>query len=260
MKRRARKTDLLANKKAVREILRKFAGKVFPDGISDKRLRNFLFAIQHVERRTATSTNRGRASHWDRTFLVNSANVLREILNKETEGRLTLLRFIAKYVSLLAYPADVVEPLECGSINLEEAHLLARLTPNNLEVTGQAAYHRRQALLKTHLERQDSQNALRQRVADILEKTTVNTAVEMSQEVKRRVSESDEMLEFDASDSTHLLWEEIKNSVFMMKEIESEDLDDKLIDEILTRNGELQNSLQKVLRLKAKRVSASTAD
>lgn len=170
---------------------------------------------------------------------------------------MSLPRFVAKYLPLLSFPDDVSEPLERGDINLEEAHLLARLTPARLAVTGQAAYHQRQRLLKTHLERRDSQNALRERVVDLLGESPVRNVIEMSAEVKRRVAEADEMLDFDASDSTHLLWEEIKNSVFMMKEIEEDDLDDKLIEGILTRNGELQNSLQKAIRLKTKRIVKS---
>src|SRR5437588_6915006 len=129
-RRRRRESDTLASPEAVRTICQLLRERM-PDTIpsSEKQLTRFLFAVRHVERRPATDTKRGRPSHWPREKLMEAASQLRGILERETSGRVSVNSFIGQYLPILEFPADMVEALSSGQINLQEAAQLARLTP-----------------------------------------------------------------------------------------------------------------------------------
>src|SRR5215207_11206117 len=121
-RRRRREIDPLASPEAVRAVchrLREQMSGVIP--ASEKHLTRFLYAIRHVERRPATDTKRGRPSRWPREKLIEAGGQLRSILERETSGRVSLNSFIGQYLPILEFPADVVQALSSGQINLQEA-------------------------------------------------------------------------------------------------------------------------------------------
>jgi hypothetical protein len=65
---------------------------------------------------------------------------LAQILDRETSGRLSVATFVDHYMRLLDFPADVLESLSKGEVNLFEAEQLARVTAARLGVAsgGQA--------------------------------------------------------------------------------------------------------------------------
>jgi len=79
------------------------------------------------------------------------ANHLRSLLNRETQGRISLNSFIGLYLRVLIFPSDVKEALVAGKINLFEAAQLARLTPERISVSPNEARDRRVELLRAHL-------------------------------------------------------------------------------------------------------------
>jgi hypothetical protein len=126
-RRRNRNLDPLATPAAVRSVCDRLRERL-PDLIpkSEKELLRLLYAVRHVERRPATDTRRGRPSRWKREDLLRAAGELRGILQRETSGRVSLSSFIGQYLQVLGFPADVVDALSNGSINLQEAAQLAR--------------------------------------------------------------------------------------------------------------------------------------
>ena len=98
-RRRHRTIDPFASPDAVRLIcqsLRERLPEVIPK--SEKELLRFLYAVRHIERRPATNTRRGRPSHRARENLMKAAGQLRTILERETEGRVSLSSFIVQYL------------------------------------------------------------------------------------------------------------------------------------------------------------------
>src|SRR3954465_2984688 len=97
-RRRFRETDPLATPEAVRSVCRLLSERM-PDTIpsSEKHLMRFLYSVRHVERRPATDTKRGRPSRWPREKLMEAASQLRAILQRETQGRVSLNSFIGQY-------------------------------------------------------------------------------------------------------------------------------------------------------------------
>jgi hypothetical protein len=147
-RRRRREPDSLASPQAVRrvcQLLRERMSDIIP--APDKQLTRFLFAVRHVERRPATDTKRGRPSRWPREKLVEAASHLRDILERETSGRLSVNSFIGQYLPLLQFPLDVLEALGSGKVNLQEAAQLARVTPDRLECSPSEARKQRQEIL-----------------------------------------------------------------------------------------------------------------
>lgn len=130
-RRRRRVTDPLASPAAVRSVCHLLRDRM-PDVIpsSEKGLIRFLYAVRHVERRPTTDTLRGRPPRWPREKLVEAASHLRGLLERETQGRVSVNSFIGQYLPLLSFPSDVTDALASGRINLHEAAQLARLTPN----------------------------------------------------------------------------------------------------------------------------------
>src|SRR5829696_645268 len=94
-RRRQRTPDPLAQPEAVRAICEELRSRM-PGVISHsvRQLVRFLYAVRHVERRPATDTKRGRPSRWRREDLVKAASHLRDILERETSGRVSLNSFI----------------------------------------------------------------------------------------------------------------------------------------------------------------------
>src|SRR5207253_5956551 len=101
----------------------------------------------HVERYSATDTRRGRPSRWPREDLVRVGLTLSEILRRETSGRMSLASFVDHYLRLLDFPADVLEALSKGEVNLFEAEQLARIKPSRLGLSPAAVRGKRAEIL-----------------------------------------------------------------------------------------------------------------
>src|SRR5215217_7901430 len=121
-RRRLRTMDPLALPEAVNRICRLLRERM-TDTIpsSEKHLVHFLYSVRHVERMPATDTKRGRPSRWPREKLIEAANQLRSILERETSGRVSVNSFIGQYLPLLQFPSDVTAALNSGQVNLQEA-------------------------------------------------------------------------------------------------------------------------------------------
>src|SRR5215212_1823794 len=103
-RRRRRTTDPLALPPAVRAVCHLLRDRM-PDVIpsSEKELIRFLYAVRHVERRPTTDTRRGRPPQWPREKLIEAASQLRSLLERETQGRVSVNSFIGQYLPLLSF-------------------------------------------------------------------------------------------------------------------------------------------------------------
>jgi hypothetical protein len=218
-----------------------------PDVIpaSEKQLIRFLYAVRHVERRPATDSPRGRPSRWPRQRLIEAAGHLRAVLERETQGRVSVNSFIGQYLPLLQFPSDVTDALVSGRINLQEAAQLARLTPKRLGCPPPAARDRRAEVLLSHLAVQGSQTRLRTRVGELLGESK---GPDISGGLGSVASMVDELLDVDPSDSRHMFWEEMKRLFFAMREIEPDDLDDETMEDFLKAVDQVSNILQRIER------------
>ena len=244
-RRRQRASDMLASPEAVRSIcqlLRQRMPDIIPS--SEKQLARFLFAVRHIERRPATDTKKGRPSRWPRERLVEAAGQLRGILERETQGRVSVSSFIAQYLPILQFPSDVIDALSSGHLNLQEAAQLARLTPERLQCGAAAARSQRQELLRSHLAIQGSQNRLRARVKEILGES--DSQAVSSENMSDVVAHVDELLEIDPSDARHLFWEEMKRIFYAMREVKLEDLDEETMDEFMAAMDNVSNVLFRI--------------
>lgn len=250
-RRRLRVADPLASPSAVRamcHLLRDRMPDVIPS--SEKGLIRFLYAVRHVERRPTTDTKRGRPPRWPREKLVEAASQLRGLLERETQGRVSVNSFIGQYLPLISYPSDVTDALISGQINLQEAAQLARLTPQRLDCSTRAARDRRSELLLSHLAVQGSQTRLRSRVKELLGESA---GPDIPGGLSSAVSTVDELLEVDPSDARHLFWEEMKRLFFAMREVELEDLDEETMDDFLKAMDEVSNVLHRIEKKKRAR-------
>ena len=218
---------------------------------SEKQLIRFLFAVRHVERRPATETRRGRPSHWRREDLVSAASHLRDILRRETSGRVSLNSFIGQYLLILDFPSDVQEALSEGRLNLQEAAQLSRLNPKRLGCAPAEARRTRREVLRSHVAVQGSQTRLRVRVKELLGE--VSTSAITSEGMAAALSKTDELLEVNPGDSRHMFWEEMKRLFYAMKEIEPDDLDEETMNEFLAAIDGVSNVIVRIERRKQER-------
>jgi hypothetical protein len=175
---------------------------------------------------------------------MEAASTLRGILERETQGRVSVSSFIAQYLPLLEFPADVVEALSSCQINLQEATQLARLTPERLQCGTAAARTQRQEILRAHLAMQGSQNRLRSRVKEILGESESQAI--SSENMASVITQVDELLEIDPQDARHLFWEEMKRIFFAMREVQLEDLDDETLEEFMAAMDQVSNVLHRI--------------
>src|SRR5215207_1076663 len=151
-RRRQRKPDPLAHPEAIRAVfgsLRNLLPNVIPQ--SEKHLIKLLNAVRNVERHSASDTKRGRPSRWKRTDLIQVANHLRFLLERETQGRVSLNSFISLYVRSLDDPSDSVEALDASDINLFEATKLSRLTAERMNMISGKARELRGEIIRAHM-------------------------------------------------------------------------------------------------------------
>lgn len=239
-RRRTRRPNHLATPDGVRSVcraLRERCPALIPN--SESQLLKLLEAVRHVERRPATDTKRGRPPRWGREHLLEVARHLKAVLERETQGRISLQSFTGQYLRVINFPPDVQAALESGDLNLGEAAQLARLTAGRLDVSPQKAYAVRAEVLRRHLLMKGSEKTLRSRVRELL-----GEVVEVSSEVMRAaVQKADDLLEVDPSDKRHLFYEEMKRLFYAMREIEPEDVDDESLEEFMAAADQLSNAI-----------------
>jgi hypothetical protein len=182
--------------------------------------------------------------------LVKAAAQLSGLLDRETKGRVSLNSFIGQYLSILGFPSDVSDALVSGRLNLQEAVQLARLSPERLGCSAQAAREQREELLCSHLAVQGSQTRLRERVKELLGESK---RPEISEGLASVVVKVDELLEVDPSDVRHMFWEEMKRLFFAMREIEPEDLDEEIMEEFLEAIDWVSNVLYRLEKRRSAR-------
>lgn len=122
------------------------------------------------------------------------------------------------------------EALERGEVNLFEAHQLARLTAKRLAMTETEARSHRRKLLEAHLRAQGSGARLRERVKEALGELSEPSPIETEMAA---IEKADELLEADPLDSTHLFFEELRRIGRVLREIESGDLTEEDMDNVL---------------------------
>lgn len=253
-RRRQRTPDPLARPEAVRAICEKLRSRmsgVIPN--SEKQLVRFLYAVRHVERRPATDTKRGRPSPRKREVLFSAADHLRSILQRETQGRVSLNSFIGQYLLIIDFPSDVQDALADGRINLQEAAQLARLTPERLGCPHSEARRTRTEILQAHVAVQGSQTRLRACVKEMLGELAHNWV--SSEGMAEVVAKADELLEVDPADTRHLFFEEMKRIFFAMREINAEDLDEEAMEDFLQAIDHVSNVLYRIELRRRKRVT-----
>jgi hypothetical protein len=245
-RRRQRKADPLASPQAVRfiiEQLRSTLPEIIPH--KDKELMRLLRAARHAQRYPATDTKRGRPGRWKREELLGVAARLGGILERETSSHISFASFVDHYLRVIDLPADVVEALEKGEINLFEAEQFARVTAERLKVSSAQAKRTRAELLSSHLQTRASGERLRQRVNELLRTSAAETGETI---VDKAAMDSEDLEDFDPYDSTHLFWEQLKQLGFAFREIRREDVTDEEIEELLKASEPILATLSRIQR------------
>jgi hypothetical protein len=234
MRRHRRNLDPYQTRGKFSELFELMKSAVYPKGISDEDFRKLLYAIQYAERHPEKESNSGRRARFDATFLFNSSLKIKAVLQNETGGRISLLRFITTYLPIPNYPHDIQTALNAHKINLEEARILARI---NRATLGDAIKRKpseiRREIIDSHIKRQGTQLELKRRVDVRLNTTSKKQAHNVAANVAALDANTDELLEFNESDTEHLLWEEIKGLVYLMREVDSALVDEEATEEIL---------------------------
>jgi hypothetical protein len=248
MRRRVRQPDPLASPQAIREVLAELRRRC-PDLIpaSDRKMSQMMHAVRHIERYSASDSTRGRPGQFDREVLLEVSRHLKAVIERHHQDRISVTTFIGFYLPILDYPPDVIAALESGDINRLEASLLARLTPERLDVKPKKALAIRQELLRNHLKIQGSQTQLRWRVAELLGAETLVTSENMT----AAVHQVDDLLSVEEDDRRHLFYEQMKEFFFAMRDIRPEEVDDQTLEEILEASDQLMAVIYKI-RLKRK--------
>lgn len=246
MRRHRRNLDPYQTQEKFDTLFEQMKTSIYPKGISDNDFRKLLYAIQYNERYPAKESKSGRRAKFDATFLFNSSLKIKGILQNETDERVSLPRFITTYLSILNYPPDIQKALNDYKINLEEARILARV---NRETLGETIKRKpseiRKEIIDSHLKRQGTQIELKRRVDERLKTTPKGQARNVAANVALLDVSVDELLEFDESDTEHLLWEEIKGLVYLMREVDSSTIDGETTEQIL---GDLDSIKLKLLK------------
>lgn len=234
MRRYRRITDPFQTREKFFELFERMKAAVYLKEVSNEDFKKLLFAVQYAERHPSKDSKSGRRKKFDDKFLFNASLKIKSVLQNETRGRISLLRFVSTYLPIIDYPSDLQTALDKFKINLEEARILARVNRQSLgaAVKRQSSEIRRE-LIESHLKRQGTQAELRNRILEKLNVTPKRQAQQVAANVAQIDLEIDKLLEFNEFDTEHLLWEEIKGLVFLMREIDPSLLNDETASEFL---------------------------
>ena len=206
-----------------------------------------LRAARHAQRYPATDTKRGRPGKWKREDLLRVTARLSDLLDRETSSHISFASFVDHYLRILDFPADVVEALENGDINIFEAEQLARVNGRRLGVSAGQAKRARTELLSSHLQTKASGERLRRRVNELLRTPAAETGEGSDVELAAGL---EDLEDFDPYDSTHLFWEQLKQLGFAFREIRREDVSDEEIEELLKASEPILAILSRIQRRK----------
>lgn len=206
-----------------------------------------LRAVRHIHRYPATDTKRGRPGRWKREDLLKVSARLTAILERETSSHISLSSFVDHYLRLLDFPADVLEALSTGDINLFEAEQLARVGAQRLGLSQAEAKRTRAELLSAHTRARLSGERLRQRVAELLRASSSGAEAPLDNDLDRNLED------FDPYDSTHLFWDQIKQLGFALRDIRREDVRDEEIDELLRASEPVLTILARIQKRKERK-------
>ncbi len=248
-RRRKRKSDPFASIDWVRSIFASLTA-AFPllSACKEKDLVKLCRAIRHVERYSATDTRRGRPSRWPREDLVKVGGKLAQILDRETSGRISVATFVDHYLRILDFPADLLAALSKGEMNLFEAEQLARVTAERLEISQAEAKRKRAEFLLAHLKSRSSGERLRRRINELLLPPTLEGVP--SAPSSNAIEPVADLEDFDAYDSTHLLWEQIKQLGFAFRDITREEVTDEDLEQLIEACDPVMNILLRIRRRK----------
>ena len=139
---------------------------------------------------------------------------------------------------------------------MEEARILSKINRNSL---GEAVKHKpseiRKELIDNHLKRQGTQAELKRRVDEKLNLTPKKQTENLAANVAVIDASVNELLEFNEFDTEHLLWEEIKGLVYLMREVDSTLLDEDTTDQLLK---DIDSIKLRLLKFKKIEISAKT--
>ena len=198
MRRHARTSDPYQQLKLVSSLFERLKLVLYPNGISDEDFRRLLFAIQYRERFPAKQSKSGRRARFSDEVLFSSAAKIKQILECETSGRISLLRFVSTYLPILDFPADLKKALDSFQINLEEARILARINRQNLgEAVKRKPSEIRKEIIDSHVKRLGTQTELKRRVNERLGVTPKRQAATVAANVAAIDLRVDELLGFN---------------------------------------------------------------
>ena len=245
-RRRTRRPDPLASAGGVEAILEQLRASM-PDFIPQSRrnLASLLNSVRGLYTRQPSETNRGRPARYTREQLLRVDSQLRDLLARETS--ISVRSFVGQYLPILDFPQDVRDALERGSVNLFEAHQLARLTVRRLGGTEAEARTLRKKMLESHLLAQGSGTLLRARVKEVLGELREPDPTET--EVVA-VGKADELLEADPLDASHLFFEELRMISRALRGIGPGEITDEDLAEIMPAVDQITLTLQKIERRK----------
>lgn len=248
-RRRKRKSDPFVSTDWVRSVLAQLK-LAFPflSSCKEKDLIKLARAVRHVERYSATDTRRGRPSRWPRDDIVKVGAKLSEILARETSGRISVATFVDHYLRMLNFPADLLLSLSKGEVNLFEAEQLARVTADRLDATQAEAKRKRAELLSAHLMSRSSGERLRRRINELLLPPRPDGVASVLP--GGAVEPYADLEDFDPYDSTHLLWEQIKQLGFAFRDIAREDATDEDIQQLIEACDPVWSILMRIRRRK----------
>ena len=250
-RRRQRQPDSLANPAAVRRLLAELRQRV-PNDLpkTEQATEQLLVAIRHQETYGGSTSRRGRPSRYDRELMRRVADALKTLLQRETQGRISLRTFVDHYLRVLHFPADLTAALTNHSINLFEAEQLARLTDQTLKISSAKAERKRADMLKAHLASQESGARLRLRINELLGKSS-KEADPLPEIADSEITQAAAALEaefqpvFIEPDPTHLFYDQLQHISLMMRELSPDDLSSDSLEEILDLSDQLINALAK---------------
>lgn len=260
MRRYERENNAFQSVPAINDLLsriqEKFGREVTPHLLTRNDVIPLLHAAQNSRRRGSqkeSASKRGRRSKFSHNMLVNMTTKIEDFLDKASNGKISLARFVTAYLPVLNYPPDIQRALLLDTINLEEARSLARINTETLpsDVRRKAVEIRRE-LLNSHLKRFGTQKELEQRVKDRLQDNAKTEAAKVTYKVAELEIAVDELLEFDADDTHHLLWEEIKDLVFTARGIDMSLIGDAVLEDLL---GDLDSFKSKLRKYKPRTVT-----
>jgi hypothetical protein len=248
-RRRTRRADPLASAEGVGRVLEHLRSSL-PELIprSHKGLSSLLNSVRGLYMRRPSGSNRGRPARYAREQLLRVDSTLRDILARETS--ISVRSFVGQYLPILDFPKDIREALERGDLNLFEAHQLARLTAKKLGGTEGEARGMRKKVLEAHLLAQGSGTVLRQRVKEALGELREPDPTETE---VLAVEKADELLEADPLDASHLFFEELRMISRALREIDSEEVTDENLSEIMPAVDQITLTLQKIARRRERR-------